>query len=246
MTTININQKILILNTYIPPYRVLGSLKEVSSIVKKLQKKYPSTLMLIIGGFNLLKTKWITDNETSLLIPDIKTTRQIELSFLEEINKWGLQQINNTPNSQGSFLDLIFTNDISQTTISETLPIDWIDKASHNHNLYSLTIVTDNTKNIKGKEAVKRNYNKMNMKHVRNVIDKTTIFNYSDDEAMFEEHNDRTGILLRINSYIEFITNCENRNSPLIKKSQEHRSSMGIIKRISKLKSLSEKAIQKL
>lgn len=224
MTTTISNQKLLILNTYIPPYKVLGSLIEVSKIVKKLQKLQPNALMMIVGDFNLLKTKWITEKETNLLIPDIGNTRQIELTFIEEINKWGLQQIQNIPNSQGSFLDLVFTNDMSQTTMSDTPPIDWMYRASHHHNPYSITIINDNTDTTNKISKTKRNYNKMNMKNVRNVIDNTIIFNYSNEEAMFEEHNDKTGIIFRINSYLKFITNCQNKNAPLMKtiKKNEH------------------------
>lgn len=44
ITTMQNSQKVIIVNTYIPPYYVLNSLMEATTIIKKLQKSYPSTV----------------------------------------------------------------------------------------------------------------------------------------------------------------------------------------------------------
>lgn len=82
----------------------------------------------------------------------------------------------------------------------EILEIDWIDRKSHHHNLYCVSITNIGNSTIKTKETVKKNYSKMKIKHINNIINTHPIFTYTFEEAMFEKYNERKGILNRINS----------------------------------------------
>lgn len=78
---------IIIINTYVPPYNITNSLKEISKIIKKLQTKYKSSTLMVIGDFNLFKTVWTSDIEAAKLIPESTTTRKSEIYVLEEVHK---------------------------------------------------------------------------------------------------------------------------------------------------------------
>lgn len=109
----------------------------------------------------------------------------------------------------------------------ESLEIDRIDKKSHHHNPYCIS-VTNVVQNItKEKETTKKNCSKMKIKHIKNLINAHPTFNYTFEEAMFEGYNESKGILNRINSYINFITSCQNNNTPSIMSKKQRKKSLG-------------------
>lgn len=129
-TTTTNNESIIIVNCYIPPYHTLTSIKELFKILHKIRKKFKSLQSLVIGDFNQFKLKWIPDSDTNQIVPDIKEARKIEISILTEINRWGMSQLNYKSNNNGSYLDLIFSNDKLVTSVVECLDSYRMDRHS--------------------------------------------------------------------------------------------------------------------
>lgn len=136
-----------------------------------------------------------------------------ELKLREEIFKWGLQQINDILNNQGSFLDLTFTNDPSAIIITDAVEIKYLDRSSHHHSPSCLTIINRLPPTDEHIKKLRKNFSKMNIKHIKNQINMQPIFDYSFEKSMFVAYNEKNGILNRINSYINFITQCQNTNT---------------------------------
>lgn len=114
---------------------------------------------MIIGDFNIFRTKWMIDKETNLLMPDITTARDQEQVSIAEISKWGYNQINHKSNNNGSFLDLVFVTNKSNAYVSDSPEIDQQDRNSHHHNLILLQINIQSDISQTKKRIIK-NYNK--------------------------------------------------------------------------------------
>lgn len=105
----------VLINVYMPTYRTRYLLRSmIDSLTKSLDiitRKFPHDKVVLIGDFNMPKFKWqYTDDETNYLVNTSILLTDNERRFLT-ISSFGLCQINDIPNSHGSFLDLVFTND---------------------------------------------------------------------------------------------------------------------------------------
>lgn len=62
-TNIHANKELIIINIYKPTYHTNKSIKELTKIVYKIQDKYKTNQILIIGDLNQFKTKWKADKK---------------------------------------------------------------------------------------------------------------------------------------------------------------------------------------
>lgn len=112
---------LIILNTYIPPYRTrFHMLGELRKIVFHLKEKYPLDEILMIGDFNMSNIHWAYDVDFPgfLTQSSININRQEE-TFLRVCYENCLYQINQHPNSENKFLDLVFSTDIENIPASK-------------------------------------------------------------------------------------------------------------------------------
>jgi hypothetical protein len=64
---------------------------------------------LVLGDFNLPKIKWKVDEESGSMMP-LNVTSDLESDLIGGLFGCDLDQINERPNENGTFLDLVFTN----------------------------------------------------------------------------------------------------------------------------------------
>jgi hypothetical protein len=65
--------------------------------------------ILILGDFNLPEFKWKVDEESGSMIP-LNVTSDLERDLIGGLFGCDLGQINEMPNENDTFLDLVFTN----------------------------------------------------------------------------------------------------------------------------------------
>lgn len=92
------------------------------------------------------------------------TTRVQERDCIAVINKWGQTQINYKPNKNNAFLDLVLTNDTTNTSIIDCLPADQLDTNSNHHNSLTIQINTNTTSAINKINKI-INFSKIKLKH---------------------------------------------------------------------------------
>jgi hypothetical protein len=66
-------------------------------------------VILFLGDFNLPKLKWKVDEESGSMIP-LNVTSELESDLIGGSIGCDWDQINERPNENGTFLDLVFTN----------------------------------------------------------------------------------------------------------------------------------------
>uniref|UniRef100_A0A8D8QZ65 Endonuclease/exonuclease/phosphatase domain-containing protein n=1 Tax=Cacopsylla melanoneura TaxID=428564 RepID=A0A8D8QZ65_9HEMI len=99
----------LIVNaTYIPPESPIELYENYVKILDEVLSKYPNSLVLIAGDFNLKYLKWSRNVDTNYL--EFSNSNTISDVLLNATNLHGLWQINDKPNSYDRFLDLVFIN----------------------------------------------------------------------------------------------------------------------------------------
>jgi hypothetical protein len=67
------------------------------------------SVFLILGNFNLPKVKWTVDEESCSMI-SLNVTSDLESDVIAGLFGCDLDQINERPNKNGTFLDLVYTN----------------------------------------------------------------------------------------------------------------------------------------
>lgn len=75
-----------------------------------------SDIVYILGDFNLPNIDWMMDAETGHLMPTNVST-ELELLVIDSLLGWDLIQVNNITNHNDRILDLVFTNDYSNSTL---------------------------------------------------------------------------------------------------------------------------------
>jgi hypothetical protein len=66
-------------------------------------------VIVVLGGFNLLKVRWKVDEESGSVLP-LNVTTKLESDLIGGLFRCDLEQVNEVPNDNGTFLDLVFTN----------------------------------------------------------------------------------------------------------------------------------------
>ena len=115
-----INIKIFITCSYIPPASSMdiyeSHLEAIQFVVKKSK---PNDMIIVLGDFNLPNVSWIRTPDSNYLNPSTDTNIQL----LDSIADLGLFQVNRVANSLGKFLDLIFVDQPSDTSIHRCSPV---------------------------------------------------------------------------------------------------------------------------
>jgi hypothetical protein len=118
------NESIIIGIIYIPPSSPIMVYKDFCEDLENLQQKFPSTVFIIAGDFNLPNIKWPQDPEEFPINVD---NNEGAMEVLETIQYLNMMQYNYIFNSRNRLLDLILSNktDICvQRSIEDLLPVD--------------------------------------------------------------------------------------------------------------------------
>lgn len=136
------NKFLIIINVYFPPYDSRRTLvHQLDEILSNLKRTYPSDEFVLSGDFNSSRTRWHHDDQTpGFLVNNATNISPYEYELLNMTSSHCLFQMMHTPNSLGNFLDLVFTTDISNLSICETLEGDLFDVNSIHHNAMSFVI----------------------------------------------------------------------------------------------------------
>lgn len=126
---------IILINTYIPPYRArLSMVKELHDILIEIKIAYQNEEIVMCGDFNMSHIKWIYHEDAAgYLIPQNNEKSKFEKLFVTAIAATNLHQINNIPNSKGTFLDLIFVSNYGDAMAYRPSNIELIDDENTTH-----------------------------------------------------------------------------------------------------------------
>lgn len=129
-----LNDKLLLLAAYIPPYRQLETMRILKEVSEKYMKTTRAHRILLIGDFNLPFIKWEQrDGEPGFLVPTIDSAPAHFATFVDMVSNLQVHQINSHANSLGTFLDLVLATDVDNITVSAVEPSQEIDRESLHH-----------------------------------------------------------------------------------------------------------------
>lgn len=138
--------KYIVINVYNVPYNQSQNIEEFIEIVEDIKQQHPNANISIVGDFNFPAIEWREEdddvNGLSPLINNLNTP--ILDDFLYFVSAQNLFQVNSCPNSNGKFLDLLFSNDPANSICRIPHVDTLIDKNSHHHNAICLEIITNN------------------------------------------------------------------------------------------------------
>jgi hypothetical protein len=153
---IKFNNKIkyIIGTCYIPPGKSASSyLFHIQTVENILSKYYNNVDILLVGNYNLPGSIFTNDN-TGLFFGVHSVQAQIIFNSFSFLN---LYQLNNTENSKGSILDLVFTNISNLVVYNELNSLVKID--SYHPSISMTHYYSDNTINYKNNDKTHFAYN---------------------------------------------------------------------------------------
>lgn len=135
--TINVMKKnIQLICFYIPPSATIDDYNNLAGTISELIKD-SNDQIFIIGDANLSKVKWISSEISDNIFDPTNIDFKYE-KFLEELFSLGVHQICNIKNSSGNVLDLVFTDIIQDTKITDA-EHKITNKSSIHHKALSIT-----------------------------------------------------------------------------------------------------------
>lgn len=114
------NDAVIICAIYWPPQSARERCEDIEVVLNFLSTFAQTHHIILAGDFNLSGIKWnYYYDQHPFLIPDINITRPIERDAILYLHYANMQQIIDTPNNRGTFLDLIFTNHPAKCKLNE-------------------------------------------------------------------------------------------------------------------------------
>lgn len=108
---------------YLPPKSLLGSYNDHIRFVDEISARMGETdSLVVLGDYNLSGISWVHDNDENFTYATNVSCAE-ESSVNDGMLAAGLFQINSVKNSNGKILDLVFTNNISCSDVSECTPL---------------------------------------------------------------------------------------------------------------------------
>lgn len=117
-------------------------------------------------------------------------------------------------------MDLVFIDESLLTYVTTSNEVDNLDRNSVHHNVVNIIIDLNLNNNINNsqsevhKKKILKNYSKMRIKHIKNIISNTPLFISEFTETIFDRVNDKQNIYNRIKSYTKFLVQTQNHNKP--------------------------------
>lgn len=119
------NKCLIIVNVYLPPYSVrlrCIMIRELETILNKITRAYPLDELIILGDFNSSGILWdYVDEGSPFLLSISDAANDNERLFIEIMSPFSLFQIDNTPNENGKYLDLIFVSNVNVNTTAHAI-----------------------------------------------------------------------------------------------------------------------------
>lgn len=135
---------VIFVNVYLPIYSVVNAISRLIDFVtciKFIYTQYTACTVYIFGDFNMNGISWIFDEEIlGALRADTSRCNRAEKLFAEKITSLGLIQLNHLVNSNGTYLDLILTNELDTFQVEKVPLPDAIDESTIHHDPYTITV----------------------------------------------------------------------------------------------------------
>ena len=190
------NNKLVIINVYIPPLSSLDIYIDFINNVNKIKQKYQHAKIIIVGDFNLPKCYFTIDKNNKMDIKINNKNRLISESALylySSLKNYNFIQYNTFNNSKFNILDLIFS-DSSCSIDKATFPLTKID-------IYHVPLIMKTKLKYCIKPITKIkffNYKKANYANIFNKLDEINWKNELNNDSVNVNTNRFYEIIMKI------------------------------------------------
>lgn len=133
---------LIVINVYNLPHSntIYQQITEFKELLSWIKSRFQYHNLIIVGDFNLPDLQWTWSIELNQLInAQINISPQAQ-EFLNIASYSGLKQVNFTPNSNNTFLDLVLVNENFNAMVSNANVDEILDTNTRHHNGLSVSI----------------------------------------------------------------------------------------------------------
>lgn len=201
-----------ILNVYFPPYRTRSRMAdELSDILRKIHAVNINDHVILLGDFNTPKIRWSIDEQNAGFLRNSGTAlTRYERKLLQVVAANHVTSVNSLPNSNGKFLDHVYSTDISNTSVEAVDTLYLIDANSTHHNALQIRVTYQSTS--KRKHSFTRNTFNANLTKCKHELSLVNMDDYTIDIASNEIPRAHT-VVGKIESFQSLLVSCQNRNT---------------------------------
>lgn len=216
--------KICLVNVYMAPHKEKNIREAMNNDLSKVlthlttNRETAGDHIICTGDFNYPDVIWQPRGEAAGSLPIYLGRKTQEMGFVNIVRKFQLFQMNNTPNTRGTTLDLVLTTNPAIITVLPSSTEHCITAESRHHTPIEIQYRQSTTREAEIENVREKDTFHINMKRVRREIEATIFSVFTQTELINPLFSHVNMIMVNIRRTTDIIKSVQDKSTNKLKK----------------------------